>query len=50
MSPYEQVVHGFQLIEGWHTRYILCLVIASLSFSACVVTMLLRLYKATRRD
>ncbi|KAB8074594.1 hypothetical protein BDV29DRAFT_156478 [Aspergillus leporis] len=39
MSPYGQIVYGFQLIEGWHIRYILCLVIASLLLSACVVAI-----------
>jgi hypothetical protein len=39
ISPYGKVVYGFQLIEGWHIRSILYLVIASLFLSACVVAI-----------
>lgn len=39
LSPYGRVVYGFQLIEGWHVRYISFLVIASLFLSGCVVAI-----------
>lgn len=38
-SPYGQVIYGFELIEGWHTRYLMFLVMASLFLSACVVAI-----------
>lgn len=39
VSPYGKIINGFQLIEGWHTRYLLCLIAGSLLLSACVVAV-----------
>ncbi|KAJ6012034.1 hypothetical protein N7522_002389 [Penicillium canescens] len=38
-SPYGRVIYGFKLVEGWRTRYLLYLVMASLFLSACVVAI-----------
>lgn len=38
-SPYGQIINGFQLIEGWHIRYLLCLILGSILLSACVVAV-----------
>lgn len=38
-SHYGRLIYGFQLVEGWHIRFILGLVIASLFLSACVVAI-----------
>lgn len=39
IKPDGKVVYGFQLIEGWHVRSILYLVISSLFLSACVIAI-----------
>lgn len=38
-SPYGQTINVFQLIEGWHIRYLLCLALGGLLISACVVAI-----------
>lgn len=38
-SPYGKLIYGFQLIEGWHIRYLLCLIAGSLILSVCVVAV-----------
>ena len=38
-NPYGQTINGFQLIEGWNIRYLLCLILSSLLLSACVVAV-----------
>lgn len=39
ISPYGKTINGFLLVEGWHLRYIFCLVAASLIASICVVAV-----------
>lgn len=36
-NPYGKTIYAFQLVEGWRTRYILCLIAISLVCSICVV-------------
>lgn len=39
ICPYGKTVNAFLLIEGWHIRYLFCLVAASLLASICVVAV-----------
>ena len=39
VSPYGKIINGFQLVEGWHIKYLLCLIAGSLLLSASVVAI-----------
>lgn len=36
-NPYGKSINAFELVEGWRIQYLLCLVLASLLLSICVV-------------
>ncbi|KAI9816039.1 MAG: hypothetical protein M1827_002031 [Pycnora praestabilis] len=38
-NPYGKTIKAFLLIEGWHVRYLLCLVAGSLVCSVCIVAI-----------
>ena len=39
ICAYGKTVNGFMLVQGWHLRYLFCLVISSLVASICVVAI-----------
>jgi predicted Co/Zn/Cd cation transporter (cation efflux family) len=38
-NPYGKTVYAFTVVEGWHVRYMLLLLIASILCSICVVAV-----------
>jgi hypothetical protein len=38
-NPYGKTIKGFELIEGWHTTYLLVLVFGALMGGVCVIAV-----------